>query len=537
MSLINIKRINKSYGLQQVLLDINFGLERRQKIALIGHNGTGKSTLLKIIAGLEESDSGKVYIAKGVKVGYLPQDASLVNEKRVDEYLLMQADQPEALDDLHCSEEGKLIRIKVLLAGFGLTEDSLSQTTGSLSSGQKTKVALIKILLSNPDVLLLDEPTNNLDMPALVWLEQYLTQSDAGYLITSHDRRFLDRVAKSILELNWSTHTTRFEHGRYSDYLKRRTEEINQLKNESLNQKEEKNRLNQTASNLKIASAKGAKYQGTDNAKMARDSKRDRAGSSSKRAKAIENRIDQMPEIEVPAEREPFTIPLKAKLQVRSFRVELKDAVAGYADSFEIGPLTLTLSPGERLAILGLNGSGKSTLLKTLTGGINLLAGERNVGSKVTIGNLMQEHENLPREETLLRFIKSRTNLKKNEVFHLLVKFAFDISQITGKISALSPGGRARLLLALFAAQSVNFLVLDEPTNHLDLEALEALEELLASYQGTVVIVSHDRYFLEAVKLDQTYVLKDGKLNRLPDLEAYIEEIEQKANKMIRLLK
>lgn len=243
-----------------------------------------------------------------------------------------------------------------------------------------------------------------------------------------------------------------------------------------------------------------------------------------------------MEKVEKPIERNPFEIPLKAEVGPGTLDIRLADVVTGYPDGFTIGPISLEVRYGNRVGTMGLNGAGKSTLLKTITGQLAIRSGVIEIGSGVRIGNLMQEHESLPRDQILLEFLRERLGFKDNEVYNQLVKFGFDQGQAKQSIGTLSPGGRARLLLALFSAQSVNVLVLDEPTNHLDIEALEALEETIESYQGTILLVSHDRYFLEKARLDFTYTLSDGVLARIPDYKTYVAQAEERALRLLKSL-
>jgi ATPase subunit of ABC transporter with duplicated ATPase domains len=245
-----------------------------------------------------------------------------------------------------------------------------------------------------------------------------------------------------------------------------------------------------------------------------------------------------MERVENPAERVPLEIKLEGTAGEGALTIECTDLVAGYhgSTSFRLAPISLDIVPGSRVAILGLNGSGKSTLLKTLTGRLAPLAGTLHLGAGVCVGNLMQEHESLPREATLLSYLKSKTAITSTDVYNLLQHFGFSALQVEMPIASLSPGGRARLLLALFAAQGVNTLILDEPTNHLDLEALEALEEMLKTYQGTVLLVSHDRSFLEHARLDHVYTLQEGRLTRIPDYQTYVRTAEAKAKKLLARL-
>jgi len=558
--MLKVQNLQKNYGLLTVLSDVSFSLGRGQKVALVGHNGTGKTTLLKILAGLEDLDAGKIDMAKGACIGYLPQDTSLSESESVISYLkgvsgidelekeiehlsgkLTDPENAERYDEVrnqyeHLDGYSFAHKVEVMLSGFGLDDVGLDHPVSLLSSGQKSKVALIGILLKGVDLLLLDEPTNNLDLPALIWLEDFLQKSEASCIIVSHDRRFLDRVVRKIFELDWHTHQLTITGGTYSDYLDMMAKRMASQKEDYRLQQEEIDRLSGLARDKKADSARGSNWVPKDNDKFLKGFKRDRAGKSSKVAKAIEKRIEQMEVIEKPTERKPFDIPLEAEIIPGSQDVRLSDVVAGYSGAFQIGPLSFEIRYGDRVGIMGLNGTGKSTLLKTITGQLPPLSGKVEIGSGIRIGNIMQEHETLPRERTLLEFLTEKTHLERQDSYAKLSKFGFDERQIRMPISALSPGGRARLLLALFSAQSVNMLVLDEPTNHLDLEALGALEEAVKTYQGTILLVSHDRYFLEKALLDTTYVLSDGNLTKIPDYKTYVVSAEEKARKLLKRL-
>lgn len=558
--MIKAQKISKSYGSLKVLSDVSFSIGQGQKVALVGHNGTGKTTLLKIVAGLEEQDSGKIDFERDACIGYLPQDTSLsVNDSII--HYLRQVSGIHALEKEMESLSGELNdpektkhynevhrryehldgysfahKAEVMLAGFGFENVELDRPLSNLSSGQKSKVVLSGILLKGVDLLLLDEPTNNLDLPALIWLEDFLKKSDASCIIISHDRRFLDKVVRKIFELDWRTHTLSVTGGTYSNYLEMVGKRLIAQKEEYRLQQEEIDRLSERVREKKADATRGARWTPNDNDKFLKNFKRDRAGKSSKVAKSIEKRIEQMDKVEKPIERKPFEIPLETEVDSGNLNICLTDVVAGYFGVFSIGPLSFEVKYKDRVGIMGLNGTGKSTLLKTITNQMIPISGEVKIGSGVRIGNMMQEHETLPREQTLLEFLSQRACLSLQDSYSKLSKFGFDERQVRLPIDTLSPGGRARLLLALFSAQSVNTLVLDEPTNHLDLEALNALEETLKTYQGTVLLVSHDRYFLEKSSLDTVYLLSNGVLSRIPDYKTYIESAEEKAKKFIRLL-
>lgn len=560
MSMLKVNNLHKSYGATVVISDITFSLERGQKVALTGSNGSGKSTLLRLIAGVEEQDGGEIVFVKNACVGYLPQDTSIIEDLPIREYLrkVVGIDEIEQrmselssklTDRSTAAEYGDLQdkyfrldgysfdhRMEIVLAGFGLENISLNRRSVELSSGQKSKVTLAGILLKGVDVLLLDEPTNNLDLPALVWLEDFLRKSDATVIVVSHDRRFLDRTVRKVFELDARNHTLAISGGTYSDYLTMKSKRFARQKEEYRLQQEEIGRLSERAGRLRASSDAGSAWRGSDNDKFLRGFKQDRAGRSARTAKTIERRIGRIDRVEKPLEREALKIQLEAQESPSSCEIKLSALVAGYGSGFAIGPVSLDVPYGMRVGIMGLNGSGKSTLLKTIAGRLPPIGGEVEIGQGIILGNMMQEHESLPREQTVLEYVMKRAKLGAQDTFALLVKYDLTEVQIRQPIGNLSPGGRARLLLGLFSVMAVNALLLDEPTNHLDLEALEALEEALESYQGTVILVSHDRYFLETAKLDVVYILSDGVLTRIPDYTTYIKEVEARAERLLRSL-
>jgi len=545
---IKADKIHKAYGTITVLEDISFSLEKGQKAGLIGYNGTGKTTLLKILTGLVEPDTGEVTVRKGAVIGYMPQDTSLASEETMRDYVgrisgmaaleEKMGTLPEAMAEYERRDGYTFYhRLDVMLAGFGLSDVSTDRPINSLSSGQKSKVFMVGMLLSNPDVLLLDEPTNNLDLTALIWLEDFLMRIDAACIIISHDRLFLDRLVRKIFEIDWHTRTLNITSGRYSDYLVRKEKGlIRQIQEHEAQQKEIK-RLEEQTRKKKQEALAGSHYMGTDNDKFLRGFKRDRAGKSGKQAKAIEKRIEQMETVEKPIERDAFRIHIRPIKPEGTRDITLTDVVAGYTDDgFKVGPVSLNIPYGSRMVILGLNGTGKTTLLRTISGELAALSGEVSRGNALVVGNLTQEHDNLPRGESLKDFLTRRAGITIQEAYALAIKFGFKATEIDKEIGALSPGGRARLLFALFSALSANVLLLDEPTNHLDIEALDALEEAVTHYKGTILLVSHDRYFLEKFRATDTYVISNGKLERQQSFEAYATNAEKEAKRLISML-
>jgi ATP-binding cassette subfamily F protein 3 len=542
---IKVEHIHKSYGGHVVLDDISFSIGRGIKAGLVGGNGSGKSTLLKIISGQIEPDAGVVKIHKDAVIGYMPQDTSIVGNETVSEYLRHTSGMAKLEEDIQSSSDALAEyerrdgyafygRMEAILSGFGL-EDVSNRSLNTLSSGQKSKVFMAGVLLSDPDILLLDEPTNNLDLPALLWFEQFLASTDTTSLIVSHDRAFLDRLVSKIFEIDWMTRVMFETNGKYTDFLERKKKEhIRQLQKFE-KQQEEVQRLTEAAHAKRIKAAQGARYLGSDNDKFLRGFKRDRASSSGKTAKAIEKRIEQMEKVERPITRDAFRITLEARKADGSKDITLTKLVAGYAGTeVSIGPVDLSIHYGKRFLILGLNGVGKSTLVRTVSGELEPLSGTVSRGTGLVLGNFTQEHHDLPRDKTIEEFLVERTNFSQEHVFALGKKYGFSEQQVRQPISGLSPGGRARLLFALFSALSVNVLLLDEPTNHLDIEALDALEEMLRSYEGTVIAISHDRHFLSVLQPTDIYSIEQGALKRIADIDSYIDKASSHAVRILR---
>lgn len=545
---LRVENICKSYNANTVLGGVSFSLERGQKIGLIGNNGTGKTTILNILAGIVDPDEGSVTVRKGLVVGYMPQDTSITTNETIRDHLRRitgigaleenLSHSPEMLTEYE-RRDGYAFdhRADTILSSFGLHKVSNDRNINSLSSGQKSKVFMAGVLLSDPDVLLLDEPTNNLDLSALIWLENFLINSEVACIIVSHDRLFLDRVVRKIFEIDWHTRTLTVTNGRYSDYLARKDKERKKQWAEHEAQQDEIKRLTESATIKKVEAMHGSRFRGTDNDKFLRGFKRDRASKSGKTAKVIERRISQMEVVEKPIEREVFRIHIRPAKPEGSQDIVLRNVLAGYSiNGFHIGPISTNISYGSRIVILGLNGSGKSTLLKTISGDLDPLGGEVTVGSTLVVGNLMQEHNNLPREESVKDFLTRRVSIATQDAYALAAKFGFKATEIDNEIATLSPGGRARVLFALFSALSTNVLLLDEPTNHLDLEALDALEEVVSHYEGTVILVSHDRYFLKKFRATDTFVLSNAKLVRQQSIEAYVANAEREARRLINIL-
>lgn len=532
--MLQAKNIQKSYGTLTVLSDISFSLAKGQKAALVGANGTGKTTLLKILANLEESDGGSIECTAGMQIGYLPQDTIPLGEQTIRSYLQsVSSTLPKVGDKFDTKVFDH--RATMTLMGFGLDTISLDRTISSLSCGQKTKIGLALLLLKNPDLILLDEPTNNLDIPALIWLEKYLKNSPAACIIVSHDRKFLDRITDMVFDLDKQTHSLKVESGNYTNFLERKLKALKRQKEMYEHQQSEIKRLNIEARKRRGRAIKGDRKEPTDSDKFLKGFKSDRVGQKlTNTAKILEEKVERMGKIEKVDEPVPLRIDLEAENSGGKADIELTKMLLQYKNGFELGPVSLQINYGKRFGFIGLNGSGKTTLLKIISGDLIPDSGEIKIGSAVRIGNLTQEHANLPMNDVACDFFSKKSKLDTQFVYNILGKFGLSKKNIRGNIGELSPGGRARFLLALFSVRSVNTLILDEPTNHLDIEAVAALEEILSSYKGTIILVSHDRYFLEKSRLDFIYLLENGKIERIPELKPYIESAEEKAQKLLK---
>ena len=558
---IDVEQVSKRYRNQRVLSNVTLRLGSRQKGALVGSNGVGKSTLLRLIAGVERPNAGSVNMPSHALVGYLPQEVDPQGQESIEAYLrrITGIDQVhQRMDELAADlgSGGRMDayaetqtqfeclggydferRVQIVLAGFGLRDVDAGRSLESLSGGQRSKVALGGILLKGVDVLLLDEPTNNLDLPALLWLENFLIQSAATILLVSHDRRLIDRVASKVFEIDWHTREATTYGGGYSDFLALKTQELRRQKELFRRQQEEIGRLTDSVRQNKEWAAIGAVQHVADNDKMGRDFSRERSAGLAKRSKSIEKRLEQMELVDKPEERPPLDLQLElVETAVEQRRIRLDGVRIGYPNGFSLGPIDLAIEAGTRVGILGANGSGKSTLLQVLTRRLGPLAGTVSIGAGLVFGNLMQAHENLPRDAAPLWFLQTQTDLRESEARELLRSFQLHPFDMQKPIRQVSPGVRTRLLLAYFSAIRANVLVLDEPTNHLDLEAIQALEEALATYSGMALIVSHDRQFLGQVALSHCFLLQDGRFEHIPSFASYVAEVDVRAKKLLTRL-
>ena len=503
--ILSCQNISKAFVENQVLKNVSFHIEDHEKAAIVGINGAGKTTLLRIIVGEMTPDDGQVVLAKDKTLGYLAQNSTVDTSHTIYEELLsvkadllrleekirecednMKHAEGDALEDLmkqytsltHAFETGGgyLYRSELVgvLKGLGFTEDEFSKPVATLSGGQKTRVALGRLLLQNPDLIILDEPTNHLDMNSIAWLETYLLNYKGAVLIVSHDRYFLDRIAGKVIEIDQSKATTFM--GNYSDYAVKKEQLRVAAWNAYMNQQREIKHQEEVIEKLKSFNRE----------------------KSIKRAESREKMLDKIEVIEKPSE---VRTDMKLTLTPRILSGNDVLTVEHLAKSFDSHKLftdvNFEIKRGEHVAIIGDNGSGKTTLLKILNGLVPADQGTFRLGSNVEIGYYDQEHHVLHSEKTLFEEISDDyPYLNNTQIRNVLAAFLFTGEDVFKRISDLSGGERGRVSLAKLVLSNANFLILDEPTNHLDIMSKEILEDALNGYEGTILYVSHDRYFI-----------------------------------------
>ena len=503
--ILSCQNISKAFVENQVLKNVSFHIEDHEKAAIVGINGAGKTTLLRIIVGEMTPDDGQVVLARDKTLGYLAQNSTVDTSHTIYEELLsvkadllrleekirecennMKHAEGDALEDLmkqytsltHAFETGGgyLYRSELVgvLKGLGFTEDEFSKPVATLSGGQKTRVALGRLLLQNPDLIILDEPTNHLDMNSIAWLETYLLNYKGAVLIVSHDRYFLDRIAGKVIEIDQSKATTFM--GNYSDYAVKKEQLRVAAWNAYMNQQREIKHQEEVIEKLKSFNRE----------------------KSIKRAESREKMLDKIEVIEKPSE---VRTDMKLTLTPRILSGNDVLTVEHLSKSFDAHKLftdvNFEIKRGEHVAIIGDNGSGKTTLLKILNGLVPADQGTFRLGSNVEIGYYDQEHHVLHSEKTLFEEISDDyPYLNNTQIRNLLAAFLFTGEDVFKRISDLSGGERGRVSLAKLVLSNANFLILDEPTNHLDIMSKEILEDALNGYEGTILYVSHDRYFI-----------------------------------------
>jgi ATPase subunit of ABC transporter with duplicated ATPase domains len=516
---VQLAGITKSYGARVVLDDVTFGVGVGDRLGLVGPNGVGKSTLLRIIAGLEPPDAGSVTRAPAsLTAGYLPQEPELRAGETLLRYLARRTGVEAAERELETAASalghgedaadrydialGQVVslggadlegRAGSVLAELGLRLD-LDRGVERLSGGERARLALASILLSRFDVLLLDEPTNDLDAQGLERLQGFLDAYRGGLLVVSHDRAFLDATVDAIVAVEPGSGHVRRWAGGWSDYAVRR-EEQRQAAYTAFEQAGRRRReLTELISRRRTEARAGGAGLGEKTGGA------DRRGTNALRTKVrqAERQLARNELPEKPFEPWELRLELLARRPPGSLVVALEAATAALG-AFSLGPVDLDLLPGERLAVAGPNGSGKTTLLGMLLGTVPLVHGRRRVGPGVSLGVIGQDRDAYDGGDVLLDAFRAATGLVPEEARTLLAKFGLGVDAVHRSCATLSPGERTRAHLAELQARDVNVLVLDEPTNHLDLEAIEQLERALAGFAGTVVVVSHDRRFLDTL--------------------------------------
>ena len=509
---VQLDNVSASYGASVVLVDITLAVGPESRLGIVGRNGVGKTTLLQLIAGLREPDAGRVVrVPKTLNAGYLPQEPDAKPDETLSDYLarrtgvaaaeaeLQAAATALATDaaagDRYAAALERLLalggpdlepRSRAVCADLGLRV-GLDRAMVGLSGGERARAALAAILLARFDVLLLDEPTNDLDFDGLERLERFALGFRGALVVISHDRAFLDRVVTKVIEIEPGSHRLREWAGGWSEYTAARDAARRTAYKRFDEAQEERREIAELlAARRSQARAGGA---------MA-----DRRGTQALRSKVrqAERQLERADSPAKPFEPWELQLTLSSGERAGDTVIALHAAVARQG-SFDLGPIDVQLGPGERVAVTGRNGSGKTTLLGMLAGRVALVSGSRVLGRATRIGELGQDRDAYSSDETLIDTFAERAGLQHEEARTLLAKFGLRAAHIGQRCAALSPGERTRANLAELQARPANLLLLDEPTNHLDLEAVEQLELALAGYDGTLVVVSHDRRFLEAL--------------------------------------
>lgn len=537
--LLQCSKIEKTFIADPVLSDCSFHIEEREKAAIVGINGAGKSTLLKIIAKELSATSGEVTLSKGKTLGYLAQQEAVSTENTIYEELLTakcellsleqelrsleslmkstSGDELSALMNRYsiCSHEfeqknGYSIRSEVtgILKGLGFAEEDFQKSISTLSGGQKTRVALGRLLLSKPDLILLDEPTNHLDMDSIAWLENYLKSYDGAVLIVAHDRYFLDKIVTKIIELERS-HCKVYK-GNYSAYAEKKQLLREAEMKQYLNQQQEIRHQEEVIRKLKSYNRE----------------------KSIKRAESREKMLAKIDVLDKPTDlNDAMNFQIIPSVESGNDVLTVKGLKKSFGNLLLFENLNFEIKRGERIALIGKNGTGKTTILKMINRLIPKDAGEIIRGVKVEIGYYDQDHQVLHGEKTLFEEISDDfPDLTNTKIRNTLAAFLFTGDDVFKRIGDLSGGERGRMSLAKLMLSNANFLILDEPTNHLDMVSKEILEQALTSYTGTVFFVSHDRYFINKTAT-RILDLSDGSLtNYIGNYDYYLEKRENMAS-------
>lgn len=536
MILLQANNVMRRFGADVLFHDINLQIQEHGRTALVGRNGAGKTTLLKMIAGITSPDEGSISKSKDLTIGYLAQDQGLDSQNsiwaeldlvfaplhKMEKQIHQLEDQLASLDP--ATKEFQLTtekysqlqssfkkqggfeyesRMRGILKGFGFEEADYQTAINSLSGGQKTKLALAKILLQSPDLLILDEPTNHLDMNVLAWLEDYLKSYQGALLVVSHDRYFLDLVVSDIYDLD--NHTLRHYTGNYTQFMQHKQEWLTaEWKHYEQQQK------------------KIAKLEDFVNRNIVR-------ASTTKRAQARRKQLEKMERLDRP-ETDDRSIHFHFHSDKDSGNevLDVDHAVVGYNDQKLAGPLSFSVRKPQRVGIIGPNGIGKSTLLKSILDRIPLVSGSIKLGVNLQIGYYDQEQQQLHPEKSVLNEVwDDHPNIPEKDIRSLLGSFLFVGDDVYKLVHDLSGGEKARLELTKLSFKPINFLILDEPTNHLDIDSREVLENAINEFSGTVLFISHDRYFINQVATDVLDMSATGIKHYEGDYDDYLEAVNK----------
>lgn len=517
--MISFYNVSKSFAKQDVLFDCSFQVNAGERVGIIGANGSGKSTIFKLLLGLEYPDQGQISRPKNLRLGHLPQDVLHFHGKTVldqvidvaeevqtiETELSVLADQleqplPKAELTAAAQRQSRLLeeyhrlggydleaRARKVLAGLGFTEKDMDRQVEEMSGGWAMRVALARILLAEPDLILLDEPTNHLDLDSLVWLEDYLVQITSSLMLVSHDRAFLDRVVHRLLELENGLLTS--YPGNFQRYLEEKEKRLNSQWAAYRHQQEQIRQIKRFI---------------------------DRNRARKDRAKQVQGRLkmlDKMEMIEPPISPEQFSFTFLPPSRAAKIVLELKKVSKGYGDQPVLSDIDLTIQRGDRLALIGPNGAGKTTLVRLMAGLLPPDSGEFVLGSGVRMAYFSQQQlELLNPQQTVLESLQSVAgDMGQGRLRNLLGGFLFRNDEVDKLVSVLSGGERSRLLLCQILVQQANFLLLDEPNNHLDIQGRRVLEKTLETYEGAICLVSHDRHLINAIA-NKVLVLADGRV-------------------------
>ena len=531
--ILSCNNISKSFGTDVIIKSCSFNIEDHEKAAIVGINGAGKSTLLKIITGIEPADTGLVTLAKDKTLGYLAQQQNLGSDNTIYDELLsvkqyildmekelrsiekrMNTADGDELENLMKKysdlnhrfemENGYAYKSEItgVLKGLGFSEEDFTLNVNTLSGGQKTRVALGRLLLAKPDIILLDEPTNHLDMESIRWLENYLLNYNGAVLIVAHDRYFLDKIVSKIIELDNGVATV-FS-GNYTDYAAKKVILRNMKLKEYLNQQREIKHQEDVITKLKQFNRE----------------------KSIKRAESREKMLDKIEIVDKPQE---LNDKMNIKLEPNVVSGNDVLTISGLSKSFDditlFDNIDIEIKRGERVALIGNNGTGKTTILKLINGIIEPDSGSIYLGAKVNIGYYDQEHHVLDPDKTIFDEIRDAyPDLNNTQIRNTLAAFLFTNEDVFKYIRDLSGGEKGRVSLAKLMLSNANFLILDEPTNHLDIVSKEILENALNNYTGTVLFVSHDRYFINAAATRIIELSNKTVVNYIGNYDYYLEK-------------